>query len=181
MKLVKYMQKALVFAALLAASLSSSACGRPFKVETAPGFVELENQSDASAYSYRATTPEGVTFGIRVIEDEERGDLKFWQQALTLQLRDVTGYALLGVDDVKALDGTPGKLLRFGHDEDAKPYLYQVAFYQAQKRLFLVEAGATKEQMERQKTQIDWMLKSVKVQCSSLVSRVFASRTCNKW
>jgi hypothetical protein len=111
-------------------SLATTACGRPFKVETAPGFVELENQADTSDYRYRATTPEGVTFGVRVIEDEERGDLRFWQQALTLQLRDVTGYALLDVTDVKAIDGTPGKLLRFGHDEDAKPYQYQVAFYQ---------------------------------------------------
>jgi len=177
MKLVKYT----LLAALALASLATTGCGRPFKVETAPGFVELENQSDSSDYRYRATTPEGVTFGVRVIEDEERGDLKFWQQALTLQLRDVTGYALIDVSDVKALDGTPGKLLRFGHDEDAKPYLYQVAFYQAQNRLFLVEAGGTKEQVDRQRSQIDWMLKSVQVKCSALVSPVFASRTCNKW
>ncbi len=173
--------KCMLVAVLALASLGTTACGRPFKVETAPGFVELENQADTSDYRYRATTPEGVTFGVRVIEDEERGDLKFWQQALTLQLRDVTGYALLDVTDVKAGDGTPGKLLRFGHDEDAKPYLYQVAFYQAQKRLFLVEIGGTKDQMDKQRPQVEWMLKNVKVKCDALVSPVFASRTCNRW
>jgi hypothetical protein len=161
--------------------LSVAACGRPFKLETATGFVELDNQSASSDYAYRATTPEGVTFGVRVIEDEGRGDLKFWQQALTLQLRDVTGYALLDVADTKAVDGTPGKLLRFGHDEDSKPYQYQLAIYMAQGRLFLVEVGGTKDQMERQKAQVDWMLKSLKVRCDTFVSPVFASRTCNKW
>ncbi len=164
-----------------AVTLTLAACGRPFKVETAPGFVELDNQSVASDYQYRATTPDGLTFAVRVIEDEERGDLKFWQQTLTLQLRDVTGYALLGVDDMKAPDGTPGKLLRFGHDEDGKPYLYQVAFYQAQKRLFVVEAGGTKEQMDKQRAQVDAMLRSVEVRCSTFVSPVLASRTCNRW
>jgi hypothetical protein len=173
--------KCTLFATLALLALASTACGRPFKVETAPGFVELEKQADISDYQYRATTPEGVTFAVRVIEDEERGDLAFWQQALTLQLRDVTGYALLGVNDVTSLDGTKGKLLRFGHDEDAKPYLYEVAFFSAQKRLFLVEAGGTKAQMDRQRPQVDWMMKSVKVKCDALVSPVFASRTCNKW
>lgn len=162
-------------------ALSLTACGRPFKVETAPGFVELDNQSSASDYAYRATTPEGVTFGVRVIEDEGRGDLAFWTQALTLQLRDVTGYALLESAEVKSRDGTPGRILKFGHDEDSKPYAYWVAVFMAQGRLFVVEAGATKEQMERQRAEVEWMLKSVKVKCDTFVSPVLMSRTCNKW
>jgi hypothetical protein len=166
---------------LAALCLSGVGCGRPFKAETAPGFVELDHQSVSTPYQYRATTPEGLTFAVRVIEDEERGDMGFWQQALTLQLRDVTGYALLEAVDTTSADGTKGKLLRFGHDEDNKPYLYQVAFYQAQGRLFLVEAGGTKALMDRQKAQIDWMMKSVKVKCDTLVSPVLASRTCNRW
>ena len=42
-------------------------CGRPFRIETPAGFVELENQSGATDYEYRSTTPEGVTFGVRVV------------------------------------------------------------------------------------------------------------------
>jgi hypothetical protein len=157
---------------------SLAACGKPFKVETAPGFVELENQAE---YAYRSTTPEGMVFAIRVIDDEKRGDLGFWTRALTLQMRDVSGYALLETSDVKSRDGTAGKLLKFGHDEDNKPYSYWLAIYMAQDRLFLVEAGGTKEQADRMRPQIDWMLKSVKVQCDTFVSPVLASRTCNKW
>jgi hypothetical protein len=166
---------------LLLLAASALACGRPFKVETAPGFVELENQSDSSDYAYRATTPEGVTFGVRVIDDEKRGDLAFWMRALTLQLHDVTGYAMLETADVKSNDGTPGKLLKLGHDEDGKPYLYWLAVYMAQSRLYVVEAGGTKEQMERARPQVDWMMKSVKVKCTTFVSPVLASRTCNRW
>jgi hypothetical protein len=156
-------------------------CGRPFKIQTAPGFVELQNQESASPYAYRATTPEGVTVGVRVIPDEERGDLAFWSRALTLQLHDVTGYALLSTENVKSLDGTPGFLFRMGHDEGGKPYLYWLAFYMAQSRLFLVEAGGTKEQMEKAGPGVEWMMKSVKVKCSTFVSPVLASRTCNRW
>ena len=43
----------------LFAFLALAACGRPFKVQTAPGFVELEKQQDWQ-YGYRATSPEGV-------------------------------------------------------------------------------------------------------------------------
>ncbi|MFO0734953.1 MAG: serine/threonine protein kinase [Labilithrix sp.] len=155
-------------------------CGRPFKVETAPGFVPLENQSGYS-YDYRATTPEGVVVAIRVIDDEERGDLAFWTQALTLQLRDVSGYALLETTDTRSRDGTKGKLLKLGHDEDGKPFTYWVGVYLAQGRLFIVEAGGQKDAFERAKPNVEWMLASVKVKCDTFVSPVLASRTCNKW
>jgi hypothetical protein len=155
-------------------------CGRPFDVKTANGFVELENQ-EGHGYQYRATTPEGVVVGVRVVDGEKRGDLAFWQQTLTLQLRDVAGYALLGVDDVASRDGTKGKRLRFGHDEDGKPYLYSVTFYLAQSRLFLVESGAAKTQMERAAANVELIERSVRVQCGGFPAPVFTSSTCNRW
>jgi hypothetical protein len=153
-------------------------CGRPFDVKTAPGFVELENQTQ---YDYRATTPEGVVVGVRVVEDEKRGDLGFWTQSVLLELRDVRGYALLSSTDVESVDGTKGKRLEFGHDEDGKPYTYWLTLYLAQGRVFLVEAGGAKETFERAKAGVDWTMKSVKVRCSIFVSPVLASRTCNRW
>lgn len=166
--------------ALTALCVSAAACGRPFDVKTAPGFVELENQGPRG-YGYRATTPEGVVVGVRVIEDEKRGDLAFWQQTLTLQLRDVSGYALLAVDDVSARDGTKGKRLRFGHDEDGKPYLYQVTIYSAQSRLFLVESGGRKEQMDRAAASVESIERSVRVVCGGFPAPILTSSTCNRW
>jgi hypothetical protein len=161
-----------------ALALSLSGCGRPFKIDTAPGFVELENQGE---YAYRATTPEGVVVAVRVIDDEDRADVDFWSKAMLLQLRDVSGYALLDQKDVVSRDGTKGKQMHFGHDEDKKPYEYYVEIYAAQGRLFVVEAGATKELMDRARPSVEWTMKTVKVKCDTIVSPVLASKTCNRW
>ncbi|MBX3223164.1 MAG: serine/threonine protein kinase [Labilithrix sp.] len=174
------MKRSLAVFSFVALAFAATACGRPFDVKTAPGFVPLENQSSAS-YEYRATSPEGVVVAVRVVDDEKRGDLDFWTQALTLQLRDVSGYALLDTVDVASLDGTKGKLLKFGHDEDDKPFAYWVTIYPAQGRLFLVEAGGAKEAFTRAQPSVEWMLKSVRVRCDTVVSPVLASRTCNRW
>lgn len=156
----------------------AAGCGRPFDVKTAPGFVELEHQAD---YDYRSTTPEGVVVGIRVVEDERRGDVPFWTQAITLQMRDISGYALLESVDVVSADGTKGRLLKFGHDEDDKPYVYWIALFPAQGRLFLVETGGQKDVFERAKPNVEWTMKSVRVRCSGFLAPVLSSHTCNRW
>ncbi len=171
--------RAALIAALGMAALGATACGRPFKVETAPGFVELDNQEPQ--YSYRAIAPEGIVVAIRVVPIDDKGDLPFWTRAVTLRFRQLNAYALLESTDVTSRDGTPGKELRFGHDEAGKPYLYRVRLYVAQDRLFVIEVGGTKEQMDRYKASVDWMLLSVLVKCDTLLAPVFASKTCNRW
>lgn len=118
---------------------------------------------------------------VRVVDDEERGDLDFWTRALTLQLHDQSGYALVETTDVTSRDGTKGKLLKLGHDEDNKPFDYWVGVYLAQGRLFLVEAGGEHATFERARPNLEWMMKSVRVRCDTIVSPVLASRTCNRW
>lgn len=159
-------------------ALGVAACGKPFDVKPAPGFVALENQHE---FDWRATTPEGVVVGVRVVEDENRGDLAFWTQAVTLQLRDVSGYALLESVDVASADGTKGRMLKFGHDEDDKPYVYWTTIYLAQGRLFLVEAGGQKELFERARPNVEQTMKSIHVRCNGFLSPVLSSHTCNRW
>jgi hypothetical protein len=153
-------------------------CGRPFKIDTAPGFIELKNQE---SFAYRSATPEGVVVGVRVIEDGDRADLTFWTKTVLMQLREGMSYALLELKDIESKDGTKGKLLRFGHDDAGKPFEYQVALYVAQGRLFLVEAGAAQPEMDKARASVDYIMKSVKVRCSTIVSPVLASSTCNRW
>jgi hypothetical protein len=159
-------------------ALALVGCGRPFDVKTAPGFVPLEGQT---SHDWRATTPEGVVVAVRVVEEEKRGDIAFWTQAVTLQMREVSGYALLETTDVASADGTKGKLLKFGHDEDGKPYDYWIEIFSAQGRLFLVEAGGQKDPFERARPNVEWMLKSVKVSCSGFLYPILSSHTCNRW
>jgi hypothetical protein len=172
---LSFMLRAVVATSL---ALGAAACGKPFDVKTAPGMVALENQHELD---WRATTPEGVVVGVRVVEDEKRGDLAFWTQAVTLQLRDVSGYALLESADVVSADGTKGRVLKFGHDEDDKPYVYWVTIYLAQDRLFLVEAGGPKDLFERARPNVEWTMKSIHVRCNGFLAPVLSSHTCNRW
>lgn len=80
-----------------------------------------------------------------------------------------------------ARDGTKGKQLRFGHDEDQKPFVYWLTLYLAQDRLVLVESGGAKDAFERNRAGVEWTHASLKVKCDTFVSPVLASRTCNRW
>jgi hypothetical protein len=157
----------------------AAGCGRPFKVATAPGMVELRNQDPD--YDYRAMTPDGVVMGVRVVDTEGRGDIDFWTRAIAVRMRQLNGYALLGTSDVKSEDGTPGRELSFGHDEKGKPYLYAVRIFVAQGRLFVVESGGPRDEVKRYESSLAWMDASLRVRCSTFVSPVLASRTCNRW
>lgn len=160
-------------------TFGASGCGKPFVVEPAPGFVVLKDQA---SYEWRATTTEGVVVGVRVVDDEDRGDLGFWTSAVTGQLRDVSGYALLESSEIVSRDGTKGRLLKFGHDEgENKPYAYWLALYLAQGRIFLIDAGGEKEAFERARPNVEWTLASVRVQCPGFLSPLFSSRTCHRW
>ncbi|MGA2451666.1 MAG: hypothetical protein ABTD50_23670 [Polyangiaceae bacterium] len=121
--------------------------------------VEIDSEG---TYAYRALAPEGVVVGIRVV-DSHRGDLEFWTRATELRMRQLNGYALLGTADVRSRDGTPGRELRFGHDEKGKPYLYAIRVYVTQPRLIVVETGGPKEVVVRYQTSLDWMQSSIAV------------------
>jgi predicted small lipoprotein YifL len=151
------MKRLLLTLCALAVATSLAGCGKPFQVYTPPGFIELQDQ--APTYAYRATTPEGVVVGIQVIdlEGDNSGNLEFWTRALTLQMRDVSGYALLETRDVKSRDGTPGKQLRFGHDEDSKPFMYRLSVYLKEKHLFLFESGGAKGNFDRYEKNVEWI------------------------
>jgi len=148
---------------ILAASLSlslalfSAGC-RPFVPATPPGFVELEDRYDS--HEYRATTADGVVIGIRSFNNEPKGDRAFWVKALENRIRDTGGYALLDKREVSNRGGLTGTQLRFGHDEADDPYLYNLTIFVTDKRVFLVESGGPKAQVERLSEQLDWSVKN---------------------
>jgi hypothetical protein len=164
---------------ILATALLTVACGRPFDVKTPREFVELENQDPE--YDYRATTPDGVVVAVRAVDAKGRGTVEFWEESVKLRMRDVSGYALLGAKEVRSEDGTLGKELRFGHDQNGKPYAYRVTVFVAQNRVFLIEAGGAKDAMTRYEPKLDWQTATFRARCSFPGAPVIASRTCNRW
>jgi hypothetical protein len=122
-------------------------CSAPFQSITPSGFVELETRD--TDYKHRVTNADGLVLATRVLKHEPRGELSFWERAVENQLRNRGGYALLGKADVKSADGTPGKELRFGHDEGSQPHLYTVWIFATEERLYRHEAGGTRELMKQ--------------------------------
>jgi len=146
--------------ALLLSALPLAGCGHHFETATPQGFVELEDQE---AYDYRATTADGLVVAVREIEHEPKGEMAFWTRAVENRMRQRGGYALLGTRDVKTKSGLDGKQLRFGHDESGKPHLYYVTIFVTESYLFLIEAGGTKELMEKGGAGLDQFIESFRV------------------
>jgi hypothetical protein len=135
-------------ALLLALSLAALAgCGRSFVPHTPAGFVDL---GDRYAHGeYRAATADKVVLGIRAFDNDPRGNLAFWSRALERRLREMGGYALLDKRDVAAQGGLTGVAMRFGHDEGRVPYVYTVALFVTEKKIYLVEAGGEKDEVAK--------------------------------
>lgn len=146
---------ALVLAAL---GLCSGCGGHPFIPATPQGFVDLGDRYPDG--EYRATTADGVVIGVRAFDNDPKGELSFWSRALERRMRSVGGYALIDKKDVQNRGGLTGVELRFGHDEGKDPYLYDIALFVTDKKIFLIEAGGTKAEMARQEAQIEWAVRN---------------------
>jgi hypothetical protein len=146
--------KSLALALLL--GCAAVGCGKPFTAATPSGFVDLSDGYPRN--EYRATTADGVVIGIRAFDNEPKGEAAFWLKAIENRMRDAGGYALLGKTAVKNKAGQPGTRLSFGRDEDSKSHLYDVCVFVAGDKVYVIEAGGSKAEVERQKAQIDWAI-----------------------
>lgn len=138
-------------------SLAAAGCGRSFVAATPPGFVDLgDGYPDGE---YRATTADGAVLGVRAFDNEPKGELAFWSRALENRMRETGGYALLEKRSITSRGGLVGSELVFGHDEGSTPHLYRVVLFVTDKKIFVLEAGGAKAEMDRQAAQIDWAFK----------------------
>jgi hypothetical protein len=144
---------------MLVLALMLTACGRN-ALQAAPGFVEVK---DDPTYDYRAIAPDGVAVAVRKVDVDDKTDLAFWERAVMLRTRELEGYALVGANNVKSSDGTNGRELVFGHDEQGKPFEYRMRLFVRGSTLVIAEAGGAKENMDRWRTSVEWMLASVRV------------------
>lgn len=142
----------------MALALSASACGRHFVPATPPGFVDMGTKYPDG--EYRATTADGVVIGIRSIDNDPKGELAFWARAVENRMRERGGYALLEKKQVAARSNLTGTQLRFGHDEGNTPHLYWITLFVTDKTIYILEAGGTKAEMEKQEAQINWAVQN---------------------
>jgi hypothetical protein len=131
-------------------------CGKPFTAATPSGFVDLSDGYPRN--EYRATTADGVVIGVRPFDNEPKGGATFWLKAIENRMRDVGGYALLKKTTVKNKTGQAGTRLSFGRDEDSKSHLYDICVFVTEAKVYVIEAGGSKSEVERQKAQLDWAI-----------------------
>ena len=141
-----------------AGSLALIGCGRSFVPATPPGFVDLgENYPDGE---YRATTADGAVIGIRAFDNDPKGESSFWARALERRTREMAGYALIDKRDVASRSGLKGVVMRFGHDEGKVPYVYYLALFVTDAKIFVIEAGGPKDEVAKQEPQIEWAIRN---------------------
>lgn len=139
---------------LMSLVLGAVACGPSFEAQTPSGFVELEER-DHSRYDYRATTAEGVVLAVRELDNDVEGEKEFWLTAIRNKMRERGGYALIKETEVQSADGVSGTQLTFGHDDgDNKPHIYHLAIFVTPDTIWLLEAGGTKELVDKSAKQI---------------------------
>ncbi|HEY4221874.1 MAG TPA: hypothetical protein VGO62_11030 [Myxococcota bacterium] len=89
---------------VLAVFLSSSAC---ISLTPPDRFLVVDNGSD----SLKAISPEESKLWVRDFNDDDKGGLAFWHDALVDDLKKNRGYLVVAEADVKDGKGTPGKEL----------------------------------------------------------------------
>lgn len=136
-------------------ALAPVAC-RPFVPAIPPGFVELDDRD--KSYDFRATHPDGLVTGVRVIRNSQEGDLSFWTRAVENELRLGKGYRLVRDEAITNHDGLAGRLLEFGHDEGKSPHVYRVGLYIHRRDLFVLEQGGTRELVTTHVKELDQAL-----------------------
>lgn len=157
------LQANLLTAAIAATSTLLGACGPSFQATPPSGFVELD--TDRDAYDFRATTAEGVVVAVREIENEAKGEAEFWLTAIRNRMRERGGYSLIEERPVKSADGVAGTQLRFGHDDgNNRPHLYYLSVFITDTTIWLVEAGGTKEQMEKEAAKVEQAVAAFRTQ-----------------
>jgi len=134
--------------------LLSVACGPSARVTAPDGFAELD---EVDTYSYRATSAAGVVIGVRTEDNNPRGNLQFWTNALDLKLKK-SGYTALSDAPVKVSSkaGLEGRRLRYQTQKDGRNHEYWVTVFVTEANVIVVEAAgdeayfdaATKKQIE---------------------------------
>jgi hypothetical protein len=144
---------------MLLLALLLGGCGPTFDASLPPGFVEIDNDYDA--YDWRATSADGLVLGVRVIDHDPVGTPEFWLKAIQNSMRLRGGYALVETVKVQSGDGVDGTQLRFGHDEaSGNPHLYYLTVFVTPERIYLVEAGGTKQLMTDAAAAVDAAIKA---------------------
>ena len=149
-----------IISALALAALALVGCGHHFEATTPQGFVELEDQE---AYDYRATTADGLVIAVREIDHDPKGEVNFWVRAIENRMRQPGAYALVGTRGATTQTGLGGKRPSSAHHASGTPHTSSVTIFVTPDHIFLLEAGGTKELMDKGGPELDQAIAGFRV------------------
>jgi hypothetical protein len=134
--------------------LALAGCGR-VRIETPEGFARMAGRG-----AYRAVSPEGVVFRVRIEKNDPEMGLEFWSRALRNHLEG-EGYRGAG-DPLEFTAGTSdGALYSWTVPYGPETWTWLTAFVVEGRRIYVAEAAGEHTLMRRYRPAIERSLESL--------------------
>lgn len=118
-----------------------SACGPRTEFTLPDEFVALtDDDIRYESYDWKAVNADGVVVILRERDNDQKGSLQFWLEALQREIIEGRGYELTETVDVKTRNMS-GKQLRFTVDYGGTPYHYHVALFVIDDEIVTIETA----------------------------------------
>ncbi len=137
--------------AIVLTFLFAAGCSHGARLDTPSGFATLDS---SSAYSYRATSANGVVLATRTQPNDVEANTEFWVGTLDAKLRD-KGYVAEPARVVKTGRGLTGTQIRYTTTEGGRAHRYWLTVFTTKAKVFVVEAGGDKEAFEQSEATVD--------------------------
>jgi len=149
----------------LAAALLASGCkmtGGGVRPAAPKGFAaEVDPDDGDQGVVYRALSPDGVAFRVRVVDQEPKAKLTFWRDSVKQQLLE-QGYKLKSSTSVKA-SGKTGYQLDFLAPLQDADFRFVVAMFERGDEIVLVEAAGDQKTFQKVQKQVKDAIASLKL------------------
>lgn len=144
------------------ALLLTAACG-PVSTITAPGgFVMLEEEQLPYGVAHKAISADGAVVVVREQDNEPRGTLAFWSEALQREVTQGRGYELLEATDVRTTGGIQGRRMQFKGAHNETVYRYDVAVFLLDDSIVTVEVATPEASWEQHAGEFEATLLSLR-------------------
>ena len=155
------MTRSYIYVALFSlAALLEGCTTHTAKLDTPGGFAKLEDQK---AYTYRATSPQGVVMATRNEPNTMGGDVAFWSESIDLYLAK-GGYKKSTEKAIQTAKGLNGKQTRYVATKGGREHHYWVAVFTPKDRVVVIEAGGDAEPFAKAESTVEKAMLSLQAE-----------------
>lgn len=100
-------------------------------------------------YDFKAVSAKGNVIACNVRSNQDKGNLKYWSEAIEHQKVDLDGMRLAGREEIRSTRGVDGVLFNFETGEGQGKISYLLAVYVTDWKIYTVEATGPAEQIKK--------------------------------